>query len=92
MASGAGSSSLKVATFAFVCIMLVVSSSAAPKKLMCRECDKMCSSSTDGCTSSFCSGACGDAASPGCLSCKQAYYSKCKNLCMSSCLANCVES
>jgi hypothetical protein len=93
MASGAAGSSLKVATFAFVCIMLVLSSSADPmKQIMCHKCDEVCSSPTelDGCTSTFCGTACSDPASSGCLSCKEAYYSKCKNLCVDSCLHNCV--
>uniref|UniRef100_K3Y230 Kazal-like domain-containing protein n=1 Tax=Setaria italica TaxID=4555 RepID=K3Y230_SETIT len=58
--------------------------------MICSQCDQMCSSSTGGCTSSFCGSACGNATSPGCLSCKQAYYNKCKNLCMNYCVANCV--
>ncbi|PAN30119.1 hypothetical protein PAHAL_5G274900 [Panicum hallii] len=88
MASGANSY-LKELTIAVACIVLVLSSSAAAQMLCCK-CDQYCSSSTDGCTSSFCGSACGNTTSPGCLSCKQAYVSKCKNLCVNSCMANCV--
>ncbi|CAN6179824.1 unnamed protein product [Urochloa humidicola] len=92
MASGA-TSSLKMATITVVCIVLVLSSSLgqdAAQQLRCCQCDQMCSSSTDGCTSSFCGSACSNATSPGCLSCKQAYFGKCKNLCMNYCTNNCV--
>ncbi|RLN21950.1 hypothetical protein C2845_PM07G13040 [Panicum miliaceum] len=89
MASGANSY-LKALTIAVACIVLVLSSSAAVQMLCCK-CDQYCSPpSTDGCTSSFCGSACGNTTSPGCLSCKQAYVSKCQNLCVNYCMANCV--
>ncbi|KAF8692658.1 hypothetical protein HU200_039485 [Digitaria exilis] len=75
-----------------VCVILVLSSLvAASSQLICCQCDQMCSSSTDGCTTTFCGSACNNATSSGCLGCKQAYISKCKNLCMNDCQANCVK-
>ncbi|KAG2610995.1 hypothetical protein PVAP13_4KG119200 [Panicum virgatum] len=91
MASGAASSLKAAATIAVACIcMVAVLSSSEAAQMLCCKCDQYCSSSTGGCTSSFCGSACGSATSPGCLSCKQAYFSKCKNLCINYCQGNCV--
>ncbi|CAN6203948.1 unnamed protein product [Urochloa humidicola] len=91
MASSAGAS-LKVATITVICIMVVLTSLKGQEaaKVLCKKCDKYCSSSIDGCTTSFCGSACDNTTSPGCTSCKEAYVSKCENLCVNSCLANCI--